>query len=172
MEEERPGHVAQRFMHFQINRDIDPDPEAWTEEGEEGRTERDKYLRLFRYRCIYLATKHIRNAVAEKIEIVAWRNKIRSFIEANAFLDPGGLFALCVTKVLTSIDDRLVATALGHTGADLEVYVKKAKPVHFLNVDDLKVKLEGREALASLSGDTAAPMLLPVDETQPCAPGS
>jgi hypothetical protein len=167
-EKEQRDNVAHRIMHFEINRDIDSDPDAWVDEGK-GYTDQDKYLILFDFRRIFIPTEYIRSALTQKIQTAAWREKIRLAIQDNTFQDSGGLFALCVTKVLTSMNDTLTAIAIGHGGPDIEVHLQEVKPVHFLDVEDLKLKLEARATLASSSGGTAAPMLLPVDKTFPGA---
>jgi hypothetical protein len=100
----------------------------------------------------------------ERIETGAWQEKIRSIIQTNAFQDPGRLFPLCATKILTSMGDRFRPTALGHTGPEIEVHLKRSVPVQFRNVKDLKENMKTRTALASSSAETAGPSLLPVGE--------
>jgi hypothetical protein len=102
----------------------------------------------------------------ERIGTAAWQEKIKSLIRANAFQDPDvRLFPLCLTKILTSMGDRFRPTALGHTGPEIEVHLKRSMPVQFRNVNDLKENIKARTALASSSAETAAPLLLPVGGT-------
>jgi hypothetical protein len=64
-ETEQRDQVAHRIMHFQINRDIDPDPEAWVEEGKK-KSDQDKYLTLFKFCRVFLPTPYIKNALLER----------------------------------------------------------------------------------------------------------